>query len=187
MKLLHFLFALALFSFAACGDDEGSSGDPFLLSYDGDNSSAPELGAGIHELAIYFPASDLKDRIGKKLDEVEIYVDLGADYYKLKIHGPGTSSSPGAIIGEVDFTSQVTSRAWKFVKLDPAIEITGEDLWIAVEVLHSQTAQTIGCDSGPRKDGGDWVWSSTVNQWETFFGRTGTESVNWNIRGHLVD
>ncbi len=186
MKLSHLLFLLAFFSFAACGDDDGISGDPNLLSYDGDNASAPELEAGIHELAIYFPGSDLTNRIGKKLDEVEVFVDLGASSYKVKVHGPGTSTAPGPVLREVDFTSQVVSRAWKIIDIDP-LEITGEDLWIAVEVVHDQTAQTVGCDSGPRKNGGDWIWDSLVNAWDTFFSKTGTESVNWNIRGHLID
>ena len=186
MKITHLLFLMVLSAFAACGDDDGGSGDPNLLSYDGNNASAPELGAGIHELAIYFPAKDLQSRIGKKLHEVEVYVEQGASYYKIKIHGPGTATSPGPVIETVDFTNQVNARKWAIVDVGP-IEITGEDLWIAVEVLHAQTAQTIGCDCGPRKDGGDWIWSSDVNQWQSFLGRTGTESVNWNIRGHLID
>ena len=187
MKLTHLLFFLAIFSFAACGDDDGASGDPNLLSYDGDNASAPELEAGIHELAIYFPGSDLQDRIGKKLVEVEVFVDQGASSYKVKVHGPGTSRSAGVVLREVDFTSQVVSRAWKILDIDPPLEITGEDLWIGVEVVHDQTAQTVGCDSGPRRDGGDWIWDSLVNAWDTFNSKTGTESVNWNIRGHLID
>ena len=174
------------FSFAACGDDDGNSGDPNLLSYDGDNATAPELEAGIHILAVRFPASDLQSRIGKKLHEVEVFVDIGADSYRVIIYGQNSSTLPGGILQEVDFTNQVNARKWAIVDIDP-IEITGEDLWIGVEVSHSQTLQTIGCDSGPRTDDGDWIWNNSDQVWESFLDQTGTESVNWNIKGHLQD
>lgn len=186
MKLTHLFFFLAIFAFAACGDDDGATGNPNLLSYDGDNASAPELDAGKHVLAIYFPADDLKNRIGKKLHEIEIFVDQGAVSYKALVFGPGTSTSPGAVLRQIDFTATVNSRKWVILDIDP-LEITGEDLWIGVEVVHDQTAQTIGCDSGPRQNGGDWIWGDDGQTWETFNARTGTESVNWNIRGHLQD
>lgn len=187
MKLTHLLFVLAIFSFAACGDDDGTSGNLDTLSYDGDNASAPELAPGIHQLAVRFPASYLTDAVGKKLNEVEAFLAPGAVSYKLLVRDRGTSSSPGAVLFEKDITANVDVQKWVITKVDPPLEITGEDLWIAVEVDHDATAQTIGCDSGPRKEGGDWIWDSIGQNWETFLGRTGTESVNWNIRGHLQD
>ena len=182
MNLKIFAFFFALLSLGACKKDDDT--DINLLSYDGPNASAPELVAGTHVLAVRFPGSDLQSRIGKKLVEIEAFVDVGATSYKAVVFGPGTATAPGPMLREVDFTSSVNTRKWAIVKLDP-LEITGEDLWIGVKVVHDQTAQTIGCDSGPRKDNGDWIWDNIGQIWQTFLAKTGTESVNWNIRGHL--
>ncbi len=187
MKLTHFLFALAVFSFAACGDDDTSNTNLDVLSYDGSNASSPQLGPGLHQLAARFPASYLSGSVGKKLDEVEIFLAPGAQTYTLLVRGQGTSTAPGPVLFEKDITASVDAQKWVITKVEPALEITGEDLWLAVEVEHNAIAQTVGCDSGPRRDGGDWIWDSLVQNWETFLGRTGTESVNWNIRGHLID
>ncbi len=186
MKITHFLLALALFSFAACNNDDSGT-DLNLLSYDGDNFTAPPLDAGTYELAVQFTESYLADRKGKKLFEVEAFLDVGAVSYKMVVHGPGTQNTPGTIIWEKDITSNVNARNWQIVKVDPPLTITGEDLWIGVVVEHDQTAQTVGCDSGPRQNGGDWISNDAGQTWETFLQRTSTESVNWNIRGRLQD
>lgn len=186
MKITKFLFFLAILSLTACGDDDGATNNSNLLSYDGDNANAPALEVGTHILATYFPASDLQGRIGKKLTEVEVFVDQGAQSYRILVFGPDSATTPGDVLREVDFTSNVNARKWAIVDIDP-LEITGEDLWIGVEVVHNLSIQTIGCDSGPRKNGGDWIWNSNDQVWTTFLSQTGTESINWNIRGHLVD
>ena len=179
---------MAILAFTACGDDDNPTVDLNVLRYDGDNASSPALDAGTHELAVYFPASYLSDYIGKTLTQVEFYAAGGADSYKVVIHGPGTSTTPGPVIREEDVTSRVNSsnsNALYKQNLSTPLEITGEDIWIGMVVVHSSTLQTIGCDSGPRKNGGDWIWSADTQQWETFQQRTGSESVNWNIRGYL--
>ncbi len=185
MKISHFLLALAIFSFAACGDDDGVN--PNILSYDGDNQASPELAPGTHELAVQFTEDYLADRIGKKLFEIEAFLAPGALSYKLIVHGPGTESTPGGILWEQDITSNVDAQKWVITKVEPLLLITGEDLWVGVQVVHDQSAQTIGCDSGPRHDGGDWIWSEDTQTWETFLNVTTTELVNWNIRGNLQD
>lgn len=187
MKISHllFLFSLALLT-AACGDDDGN--DANVLRYDGNNQSAPALDPGQHELAVYFPASAMAEHVGKKLIEVEYYAGQAPDLLKVRIYGPGSSNEPGNIITgqDYDVTSRVTGDpSWKTLILSPPLDITGEDLWIGLFVNHLVTKQSIGCDAGPRQEGGDWIWSTTTQTWETFIDRTGTESVNWNIRGVL--
>ena len=185
MKITHLLFVLALFSFASCGDDDSGGSDSYLLSYDGANDSAPPLEAGIHVLAVRFPSDELKNHIGKKLIEIEAYVDVGAVSYKALVMDKGTSNSPGSTIREVDFSNNVNTRKWVIVEIDP-LEITGEDIWIGVEVVHDQTAFTVGCDAGPRREDGDWIWDSNNNTWQSFLSLSG-DGINWNIRGHLED
>ena len=187
MKITHFLFLLSFALFAACGDDDSGSNDN-VLQYDGENQSAPPLDAGQHELAVYFPASTMAQHVGKQLIEVDYYVGNTPALCKIQIHEPGTSTSPGPVIAgqDYDVTSRVMGNpSWKTLILNPPLDITGEDLWIGVFVTHNETLLSVGCDAGPRNDGGDWIWSSDTQTWETFIDRTGTESVNWNIRGIL--
>ena len=187
MKLSHLiLFTLTVFAFASCGDDDAFSPvDGNILRYDGDNQSAPELEPGDHELAVRFPASVLEDVAGKKLVTIEAYVGAGPQSCKILVHENGTSTSPGNVIYEKDITSQAqNSPRWIIHQLDTPIDISGDtDIWIGVLVSHTVTNQTIGCDAGPRRDGGDWIWQSTNGTWQTFQQLTGAESVNWNIRG----
>lgn len=187
MKFYHVLFLLATAFFIACGDDDSGSTSN-ILKYDGENSSSPELDAGDHELAVYFPASTMAEHVGKKLIEVDFYAGFAPQVCNLVIHGPGTSTSPGNALQTLNVTNLVQGDSrWVTKILDTPIEITGEDLWIGLFVTHTETKQTIGCDAGPRQAGGDWIWSSDTQTWETFFNRTGTESVNWNIRGVLEE
>ncbi len=186
MKITQFLLAFALLAFIACGDDDsGSSSNE--LSYDQANQSSPQLDPGTHELAVYFPSADLQSRIGKKLHEVEVFLGVGALSYEVVIHGPGTATTPGNVLWSEDVTSRVNDNNWEIIKVDPPIEITGEDIWIGVKVVHDQEAQSVGCDSGPRQDGGDWIWSDSNQTWETFLQRTSDQRVNWNIKGHLQE
>jgi hypothetical protein len=39
----------------------------------------------------------------------------------------------------------------------------------------------IGCDAGPSKDNGDWLYESGDGQWISFLDRGG-DDINWNIR-----
>lgn len=185
MKVTHLLFFLSLFLFTACGDDDSGS-NANLLSYDGDNFSAPALDPGQHELAVYFPASIMFQHIGKQLIEVEYYAGQAPDLLRVRIRNGFSATQPGDIIDgqDYDVTTRVTGDpSWKTLILNPPLDITGEDIWISLFANHNVTKQSIGCDSGPRNEGGDWIWSSSTQQWETFLNRTGTESINWNIRG----
>ena len=188
MKLTHLLFFLAIFSLTACGDDDTGTGDPNQLSYENGPDTAPELGPGVHMLLARFPADYLRDRVGKKLNEIELFVDVGATSYQALVLGPNSATVPGMELARVDFTSSVNERKWYIIDDFPPIEITGEDIWIGIEVRHDQAAQTVGCDAGPRNSNGDWIWSSTTNQWETFNARSNGEAqINWNIIGNLID
>ena len=187
MKLAHLFFLLALLSLTACGDDDSGSGDPYILSYENGPDNAPALGPGTHVLLARFPSDYLQNNIGKKLNEIELYVDLGAVAYNALVLGPNSATAPGTELARIDFTNRVNDRKWYIIDLNDPIEITGEDIWIGVEVVHNQSAQTVGCDAGPRNPNGDWIWSSDSNVWQTFNARSGGEQVNWNIIGNLID
>lgn len=180
MKILKLLPFLLLVLFSACKDDDESLPE---LRYDGPNSTGPQLSAGEHELAVYFPASKMAEFAGKKLTQVQVYVgpQLPA-YCEIRVYGPGSSSNPGTNIYKGNVTSSLDPATWNKFDLAPAIDLTGDDLWIGVYVEHNAEQQSIGCDAGPNKTNGDWLFQSSDLEWKTYIDRTG-ESVNWNIRG----
>jgi hypothetical protein len=182
MKISHLFFLLALLM-VACKDDDDVIPSENLLNYDAANNSGPLLSAGEHELAVFFPASKMEAHTGKKLTEVQVYVGPQPPQTCLvKIYKQGTGSSPGTKLWEANVTSVLKLQTWNKFKVSPAIDLTGEGLWIGVFVEHAQEQQSIGCDAGPRKENGDWLFESSDTAWKTYQERTG-ESVNWNIRG----
>lgn len=171
---------------AACGDDDTSPTPDNILRLDGDNNSGPLLTAGEHELAVHFTAAKMADYVGKKLTEVEFFVGQPLPQNcKVRVYQGGTNS-PGTQAYEFDVTNGLQTTKWNKHKLSTPVELTGTDLWLSVFVIHAAEQQSIGCDAGPRKDGGDWLFSSSDGEWKTYFDRTPTqESVNWNIRGKV--
>ena len=182
MKISHFLLLFAAFFIAACGDDDPTPTPDNVLHYDGDNNSGPLLAAGEHELAVHFPATKMADYAGKKLTEVEFFVGQPLPQTcKLRVY-QGGANAPGTQVYEVVVTSGLQTLKWNKHLLAPPLDLAGEDLWISVFVVHASEQQSIGCDAGPRKDGGDWLFQSLDSAWKTYAERT-SESVNWNIRG----
>ncbi len=179
-KLLFFMMAAMLF--ASCGDDDL----PNILQYDGENVTGPLLDAGTHEAAVRFPASLLADYDGREMTSVQWFMGGQPDVCKLVIYGQGTSSSPGAKIVDVDVTNGIATPSWNEYTLSDPIVLGGEDIWISIELLHSQTQQSIGCDAGPNRSNGDWLFSSSDSQWLPYTNRT-SESINWNIRGIISE
>ena len=182
MKISHLFFILGIALFTACKDDDGTDPGSNVLSYDNGNVSGPLLDAGEHELAVRFPASLLSEHVGKKLTEVQVFVGNLPQTCLIKIYGEGSANTPGPKLYEGNVTNALTTLEWNNFQIAPGIEITGEVLWIGVYVEHAQQQQSIGCDSGPRQNDGDWLFSGSDLSWKTYLERT-NEAVNWNIRG----
>ncbi|MBI5915089.1 MAG: hypothetical protein HY842_06905 [Bacteroidetes bacterium] len=181
MKISHLVFLLGLALFAACKDDDSSTLAD--LRYDGENFTGPLLDAGEHELAVRFPASKMADYAGKKLTEVQVYVGpVLPQTCLIRVYGEGNDSIPGPKLYDGNVTSTLVGDGWNTFQLTPATDLTGDDLWIGVFVEHAVQQQSIGCDAGPRKENGDWLFKGEDLLWKTYIERT-NESVNWNIRG----
>lgn len=182
MKIKYLFFLLCMFVLASCKDDDPALPDgSTLLKYDGSNNTGPLLDAGKHELAVRFPASTMADLVGKKLTEVQVFLGQLPKDCVIKLYKPGNASRPGSVFYEGNVLTSITTPQWNKFKITPAIDITGEDLWVSVYVEHAVKQQSIGCDAGPRKTNGDWLLSDSDQAWLTYQERTG-ESVNWNIR-----
>ncbi|MCB0522016.1 MAG: hypothetical protein H6577_04100 [Lewinellaceae bacterium] len=189
MNIYKFLLLLPLFLLAACGDDNNDTckvpAADNLLHYDCPNNSGPLLEAGVHELAIRFPASQLADYAGKNLTQVEVFFGIKPAAASIKIYDGLASATPqpGAMLSnEINVTNAIKVQEWNTYTVSPPVPIGNTDIWISVKVNHATTQQSVGCDAGPRREGGDWLFSESDQEWKTYLARTG-EGVNWNIRG----
>ena len=159
-----FIALLCSFLIFSCNDDAGPALN-FELSYDGDNQSGPVLAAGDHELAVKFTSTETADYLGKTLDEVTFFVGFSPANCVLKIYGQGNAIAPGTVLYEEDLTGTLTDGGWNQVILPSPIEITEEDIWISIAVTHSIQQQSIGCDAGPNRSNGDWLFSAADGEW----------------------
>lgn len=187
MKKFAVLFLLSAFtlSFHSCKKDEDPDREN-VLRYDGDNNTGPFLPAGYFEAAARFTPNETSKYAGRKLDEISWYLGPAPATCIVKVYGPGTNNAPGALLYEAEVTNNIRTSGWNRHRLSPQIEITGEDLWLSIAFTHSAQQQSIGCDAGPRKANGDFLFRDSNNQWTTYQALT-QESVNWNIRGLVVD
>ncbi|MEY3052573.1 MAG: hypothetical protein RLY31_2358 [Bacteroidota bacterium] len=180
IRKTFYALAFGLLALSACQDDEPSV--EAVLRYDGENATGPFLEQGEHELAIHFPASTMADYTGRELTEVSFFVgDALPAQCQVRVYRGGTVS-PGGLEYSFDVTDGLQTLRWNRHILSSPLALEGDDLWISVFVTHAVGQQSIGCDAGPRKDGGDWLYQEADGSWQTYQQRT-TESVNWNIRG----
>ncbi len=180
IRKTYFTLAMGLLAFISCKDD-GLSVDP-VLRYDGENATGPFLEAGEHELAVRFPASMMADYVGRELTEISFFVgDVLPEQCRVRVYRGG-AVSPGGMLYEFDVTNGLQTLRWNRHILSAPLALEADDLWISVFVTHAAGQQSIGCDAGPRRDGGDWLYQSADGSWQTYEQRT-AERVNWNIRG----
>jgi len=183
MKKLY-IIALALLAFS-CSDDGGEAND-FQLSYDAANDNAPVLLAGVHTAAARFTPAQTNSLDGQFLERIDFYLQEYPDQCTVLVFDEGTNNSPGALLYSADVTFVTENFDWNTHILTTPIQITGDDIWLAIEVEHVDDYPSIGCDPGPANSNGDWMYSSSDSQWRTFRDRTGNAaSINWNIRGYV--
>lgn len=181
MKHLLLLFlALSIVNFS-CSDDDEPDGD-IILNYDGDNETAPTLAGGLYEFAVRFPTSTTSRVEGKRLTQVSFYLYEAPDELTITLSQDGTPATPGDFILR-QRVADLRTNSWNTVTLtqpytfsDPAA------LWVGIEIIHNDAfLQTVGCDAGPARANGDWLFAEDDGEWTTFRDRVG-DSVNWNIR-----
>lgn len=174
------LLVLALLT--ACNKDTPDN----VLHYDGENFSGPLLPAGANEAAVLFPADITSAYRGRQMVAVRYYMGAKPLEAQIRIYGEGAPGFPGAELYSAVITDEVRTLQWSEHSLTTPVEITGDDLWISIQLVHAGEQQSIGCDAGPNVRNGDWLFLPSDGNWETYINRTG-ESVNWNIRGILSE
>lgn len=182
MKKWMILMIAVPFIMASCSDDDGFQDAE--LNYDAANFDAPQLPEGTFEAAARFPSSITSQYNTQRLTEVEFYLQNVPENCRILIYGQGTTDVPGNLLYSADITNNISGGRWNSHSLTNPITITGQDLWISVEVQHTGDLRSIGCDPGPAANNGDKFYDSFFDEWETFRSWSqGDTSINWNIRG----
>ena len=181
MRISIFTF-FAVLILAACGDDSPIFDN--TLQLDGNNVTAPLFGAGDYENAVYFSAAIMEDKVDRQLREIEFYLYDAPASLEVIVYGEGSVTRPGDVLYSAQINSNLRTNNWNTHVLSDRITLDGNPIWISVKFTLNAQQQTIGCDAGPRQNGGDHLFNNT-DGWTTFQSLT-RESINWNIRGDLV-
>ncbi len=152
-----------------------------ILHYDGANVDA----IGLTEGGTFYGAARYTSEMvapfgGYQLESIDVYIhDVPAEI-KLIVWDAGTSTTPGALLHEQEFTPEGAS--WNTVTLDEALEVSGADLWVGFEITHDAGIFVLGFDGGPANMNGNLISSDAI-EWEHLsdYGLNG----NWNIRARL--
>jgi len=166
----------------SCGDDDGPeiSEDAVVLSYDGENVTAPTFPAGLYEFAARFPTNLTRNVTGRTIDQVSFYLYNAPEVMYINISRDNSPTLPGAI-ENTQMVNNPRPNSWNTITLDTPYELDGSPIWVGIEVTQNDAIQTVGCDAGPANANGDWLYDEETMTWETFVSRSG-ESVNWNIK-----
>lgn len=153
----------------------------FVLHYDGENTNAVGLtSGGSFYNAARFPAEMVYAFEGATLSSVDVYIHALPSNVSLIIWGPGTTTSPGAILHEQPFTP--VAYSWNTVVLSSPFSLDGNDIWIGFNYSHDAGVYVAGIDGGPVDPNGDFL-SEDGEIWErlSLYGYNS----NWNIRALL--
>jgi hypothetical protein len=156
-----------------------------LLYYGGDQVDAPTLDAGNYQAAARFTPTKIGNLVGKTIKEIHYFILGKPDSIKVKLYGPLDEKTPGGLLYSADVTDSAVSNRWNFHTLKQSITLKNEDIWLSIEFKLMSSRKTVGCDPGPALPDGDWLYSSSDNQWTPFNKRTGT-SINWTIRFNVA-
>jgi len=161
-------------------ESKSLSRDEVIIHYDGGAYSAVGFtGGGTIEGAIRLTPEELGPYNGWNLTSVLFYYYTGSCTGTVNIYGPGTSSSPGALIYSQPYS--VSQQNWWRIDLASSLKIdASQDIWVSVIAPHSAGDYPLGVDEGPavygkgdftRPEGGVWTELYLVGM-----------SANWNIR-----
>ncbi|MEO8233062.1 MAG: T9SS type A sorting domain-containing protein [Ignavibacteriota bacterium] len=168
------------------GSSPNNSEALVAIHYDGDHSanSVGDGGTTFIGGARFTPAIT-GPLTGGELRFVQFHYSQAATGLTLKIYDAGTATAPGALLLDQPLNlGTLVVADWNEVELDTYIPISGNDLWICLEVQDTTTLSfPFGVDAGPANLDGDFVNDTGVWQHLAGFGL----NFNWNIRGIVED
>jgi hypothetical protein len=190
MKTTYFplllLLCIGLIGFSSCEDDDTIVE---ILNYDGDKFSAPQNGAGLNSFAAFFPATEVSQYEGRQLEKITFWLETVPTTTSVIIFAnSGNTQTPGDELYRVDLTQRVNNSGWIDHIIPGGQDIPADGLWLAVETdLAANGTQSMGCDDGSNYNpNGDRMRTPTSGIWSSFNAITGSQTINWNIRGTVA-
>lgn len=158
-----------------------SPADLVEVHYDGDNAGNSVGDGGTTFIGgAKLRADVMSAYTGGELQYVNFHYTQAATGLTIMIYDAGTATDPGALLltQPLDL-STLTVGDWNQVELDSYIPISGNDLWVCLQVEDATAASfPFGVDAGPADPDGDYVNDSGTWQHLNDFGL----NYNWNIR-----
>jgi len=110
------------------------------------------------EAGVKFSKNDLCDKMGTYIAKMLFYQcdDVVNNVIKYRIYGPGDYSSPGELLMEFVNTDNISGK-WNTVILPQPLLIDKSELWLSIELFQERFQTPIGIDSGPLKEGGNFL------------------------------
>jgi Secretion system C-terminal sorting domain len=160
--------------------------DLVVINYDGPHFTALAVGF------TYIAGARFRTEItgpftGGELQFVQFFYFQTAAALTIKIYDAGTATEPGRLLVDqpIDLGT-LTVNDWNQVELSNYITITGNDLWVCLEVDDANNF-FYGLDIGSAYDpDGDWVNTLQGGGWQ-HLQDFGLGSRNFNIRGVVDD
>jgi len=177
---LFYKCLLILLIFNACSDDNLPTG--FVeLRHDGSNFTAPSLPQGLYEAAVMFPSTFTGNDTGNKLVSVDYFIDEVPQTATLNIY-IGGDIDPDSLVYSTGILGEISRNQFNTHTISSTIELTGQDnIWVGIQYMQGNFDRTIGCDQGPAKTNGDWLFDAADGFFLPLSERSSTD-INWNIR-----
>jgi hypothetical protein len=156
------------------------------LNYDASNADAPALPGDSYEGAVRFSAADLQPWPEGELVSVFFYLQDLPSNCNVVVYQGTENGAPQTLVYTAGVSRQVQANSWNEHVLSNPVSLGDEDLWIGIRFSHSGNQRTLGCDLGPAAPDGDWMYSTSDQQWIPLNERAPAIDINWNIRS-VVD
>ncbi|MBQ6307132.1 MAG: T9SS type A sorting domain-containing protein [Bacteroidales bacterium] len=138
-----------------------------LYYHNGDVESATGIGSSdayTREFGIRLPATAYAGAaMGMKITSAKFYVNqyTATDYnYVFRVYGQGLHNQPGELLAEKTVNT-TTSMDWITATFDEPVYMTGQAMWVTVQLEQSAEQYPMTMDSGEYGEEADGNWLST--------------------------
>ena len=128
------------------------------------------------DLAIGFPSSALQQHIGKRLTEIDFFMNEALSTAKIRVYAMGNTllhPGPGAVVYEQTFTPD---SGWNYIQLTSPYLIDGSDLWFGVWFVQPEGAYLAPLDGAFPTDYSCWY-----KRGSTWYNRFTGSSYDFNL------
>ena len=128
------------------------------------------------DLAIGFPSSALQQHIGKRLTEIDFFMNEALSTAKIRVYAMGNSllhPGPGAVVYEQTFTPD---SGWNYIQLTTPYLIDGSDLWFGVWFVQPEGSYLAPLDGAFPTDYSCWY-----KRGSTWYNRFSGSSYDFNL------